>query len=299
MNTIGTSLILFLSLAANSTVSAASVLTGNVNIGPTEGPDESFWTPVGWSSEVIRCIDNYDGYTNYFYTQYRAPFTSVSDLYLFRVQTQFVPGDALNQQDPSYKDYVRLKYGSVKFELNQYKNDNLGQYGCSFVFKDYWPKTQSFETTLTSSYSSTYSASFLANFSAEGGYDSGDGASIKGGLGVDGEYEFQITQSQSVTTSSSDPLVSAQLGPGNPNNTVSWNFTVLNREVSGRTSFNLDSYYLVEAKKDAINLPDYAFHFVLSITSQGQWYGTDWTHWIADWHDAEKFSYGVGIVPSL
>ena len=227
-----------------------------------------------------KVLDCDDGYV-YFYTEtYKAPFTSRSDLYIEHTVTEFTPGHVTrNNGDDSYKDY-NLSNGYVHLKLERYSED--GKEGGEIAPKDYWPKSTSFTTTISSS----FGGSTNLDFSSETGVEIGNGASIsrKEGNGAGITLSFDKT----VSTVMEDPTLSSQFS-SNDKNEAQWSISSQNKSIAGSVTYCLDTYYLFEIASEVKNANRDAFILTYEFMYQGTYKVLWW------WQDGWTFNASVRI----
>ena len=188
---------------------------------------------------------------------YRTPFTTNSDLILFHVKTQVVPGHVLCRVDDYYYDdyYIsffetRLRVPVVLDVRNNYHTPNMIRLGS-------WPS--SFQQT-----SVTIQTASSGEMSIENSFEGGvgiDGANLQVEVsgGVAKGFVLSFDSSTAITTT--DPQLSNQMVPDIPYNPhlngYSWNVTYSSY---GMVSYVLDSWCLYEMLKEtADGFNDFSF----------------------------------------
>lgn len=194
------------------------------------------------SSEKVKAIDFKDGYVYYQIGIYKSEYTEKSNLYLFNVNMEFVPGHVANLNgDKSYDKGRYLSKGNLRFYVERYINSENEKQGPSFVFKESWPTSSTFTSTFSSSYGFNLSLSDLFTT----GIEIGNGASLKveNQIGTTLGFSFDKTHSTVVES----PILSTQTSPNNPNE-QQWSFSVpgSDHKYSGAVTYHLDTYYLFE-----------------------------------------------------
>lgn len=214
--------------------------------------DESF-TPVAWNSRPYKVIDDKKGYVYITGDVSRALYTENSRLYLIHVDASFTPGYAAVQNGMSgYGGNNYLHSGFIHLTVIDTEESDHA-YATS---KAMWPKSDDFTTTFTSTYGFE---SNVANI-IEAGISLGNGGVLSAGIGMQNETSMKLAFTQSVSTVSDDPFLSAQYS-GNSDLSATWNFEVINDELVGKATYNLEVFYLIEvspkngyADKVVINL---------------------------------------------
>lgn len=166
------------------------------------------------------------GYFIYDMSVYRADFTDVSYLYLCELDVDFTPGSVATKNESGYDWHYDFWAADVGLGLSK----SLSQ----AKVKDFWPKSSKVTVTITSSYSTSYTLGAGLEFSLLGG--------VKIVVSANGSY----TATHSVTTTTEDPSISAQLLSDNPN-MAKWN---LQSTVQRGLTYNLRCYLLVEMPKN-------------------------------------------------
>ena len=227
-----------------------------------------------------KVLDCDDGYVYYYTEILKSPFTSESDLYLAHVVTEFTPGHVARLNgDTSYKDY-NLSNAYVHLNLEQYSEN--GKKGGEIAPKDFWPKSSSFTTTITSS----FGGSIDMGLSSEVGIEIGNGASLSAKKGSDFGISLQFDKSMSTTVE--DPVLSSQFAADNKYE-VQWSISSENTEVSGSVTYTLESYYLFEMSNDVTNANRDSFILTYEVMYQGAYKLVWW------WQDGWTFNSEVRI----
>ncbi len=272
---------LLLSMSLMTSVGEVNLQTKNIEynqISVQSSTESPFMRLGGFDrAKVLDCID---GYVYYYNEIYRSTFTSESDLYLVHVVTEFTPGHVARLNGgTSYKD-CNLSNAYVHLTLEQYSED--GKKGGEIAPKDFWPKSSSFTTTISSS----FGESIDMVFSSEGGIEIGNGASLSAKTGNDFSVSLQFDES--ISTVVEDPVLSSQFSFDNKNE-VQWSLSSQNKSISGSVTYTLDSYYLFEMSKDVINANRDSFMLTYEVMYQGTYKLLWW------WQDGSTFKEGVRI----
>lgn len=239
--------------------------------------DDSQFRRLGGTDykKVLDCDDGYAYYVTNFYT---APFTTKSDLYLAHVITNITPGHAARANgDKNYKDYY-LSNAYIHLTTAQYLEDD--KVGGEIVPKDFWPRSSTLTTTVTSS----FGGSIVMNTTGSQGIDLGNGASIT--VSNSSSNGVTITFDKSQSTVTPDPVLSFQLASNNPYE-AQWSISVINEEVAGSISYSMDLYYLFEMSNEVSNTNRNSFLLEYEIMYQGQYKN------LFGWHDGWEFNNTV------
>lgn len=169
------------------------------------------------------------GYLIYDMSVYQADFTDRSYLYLCELRVDFTPGSVASKNESGFDWHYDFWAADVSLSVSK----NLS----SEKVMDFWPKSSSVVTTLTSEYGQEYTLGLTGTVGLGGGASIGGSAS--GG--------FTITHS--VSTSSEDPTISAQLLSENLDTAV-WNIQCL---VQRGLTYNFACYLLIEVPKDSLS----------------------------------------------
>lgn len=193
---------------------------------------------IGTYSNYAKVIDEEEGYVYYNIFIYKAPFTDRSDLYLFHCDTRFTPGHAA--YNAGFTDYLQNEYlskGTVSMHLKKYIDEDNDIESSSFAYKASWPASSPIYTQISSSYS----------YSINSGYTTGVSLGLTSGLSfyIEKYTETSISVQTDITTLSPDPTLSHQFSPEDPY-CLTRNFTVQDKEVAGKLTYNLSTVYLFE-----------------------------------------------------
>lgn len=229
---------------------------------------------IGGFLEPFKILENSDGYAYYNTEVYKANYTSTSNLYIFHAETVFTPGAVarINGEKQSngktYKDYM-LDTGYVHLSLKQYKEGDA--VGGDITSKLLWPSSSSVTSTFTSSFGNSLSNSF--NLGGE--VSLGNGGSLKLTTGASNQTSLTFSYNESTSSVVSDPMLSSQLSPSNSLE-AQWTYQIVNKDIAGRLSYHLDTYYMFEMKTNAKNCNVDAFVLDYQIMFQNQYIGFLW-----------------------
>lgn len=265
---------------------------GNVLPGPEEGKpissliDSYAWTPRGNNESqsylrdddigtTLSIMDYTDGYVLGGLNYFTAPFTDVSHLALIHFYAAFTPGYVIADSG-SYSGYhadCHLGVGKIAIHWADVGERTHGEFPPDYVLLDYWPKSTSFTTQLTSQFSNVLSYGCALNF----GFDK----TLKFGEYVTGEisqtgsilndFSFTLTQGQSMSSVFQDPVISAQVLPDDFNSPY-WRFEVSNPDTAGTVTFHFNCYALYEVKDNAVNMSDYVAKIVVDVENTIKWW---------------------------
>lgn len=199
--------------------------------------DESF-TPVAWSSRPYKVLDDQKGYVYINSDVSRALYTENSRLYLIHVYASFTPGYVAAQNGMSgYGGNNYLHSGFIHLTvINTEASDHVDA-----ASKAMWPQSDDFITTFTSTYGFELN---VAN-AIEAGISIGNGGILSAGIGGQNETSMKLAFTRSVSTVSDDPFLSAQYA-GDRDLSATWSFEVINDEIAGKATYNLEVFYLIE-----------------------------------------------------
>ena len=238
---------------------------------------------VAHSSAPQKVIDCVDGYVYYYSEIYLADYTNDSYLVVDRVLTEVTPGCVAAANNPSagYDSSRHVSSGYVHFDVEKfvYGNNEIGgdvHYLCS------WPASSNFSTTYTSSWGSTLSGSsqWLTGVSLGNGMNLTAQNSYSTGLSFSFNY--------SLSTVSSDPVLSKQQAPSSSTETQ-WSYVTQNKQSAGAVTYSLESFYVFEIRKNAVNAAAYRHYVHLSIRSIWAYPFLWW------WNDGTPYDYSVTI----
>lgn len=251
-----------------------SISYDDTNVCSTYSTNENPFRCIGSYPAPYKVLDCDDGYAYYDLEIYKASYTSNSNLFLIHCETVFTPGYVarINNETQSngnnYKEYM-LKRGYVHLGLKRYNENN--KLGGTIAPKLMWPSSSSVTTTFTSTYgvSSTIGGSFGR------GIELGNGGSIAATANASNSSSLTFTYNQSLSSVVSDPVLSNQFSSSDYME-AQWSFEVLNKDVAGKLSYHLDTYYLFEMSKNTTNCGENAFTLDYSVMYQGQYIGFLW-----------------------
>lgn len=194
---------------------------------------------------------------------YSCPFTSVSNLILINVNSTFVPGNVpVENGDSSYNKDHHLKDGYI--HILPHRISEGSNTSPSFVIKDAWPKSSTSKVSITTSFGGTYN--FSSTLSAGISMDSG--AYIEGDL----THGLSLSYSKSTSETTDDPKLSQQLNSNGTEEQFRFEY-----HIEGTNSYNLNTYTLLEVKKDAIGFNKESIVFeVDAYLRTVSWHNTWW-----------------------
>ena len=229
---------------------------------------------LGGYPEPYKVLECDDGYVYYNLEIYKACYTIYSNLYLLHIESVFTPGYVANMNGDvqnngnGYKKYM-LKRGYVHIGLSRYEDDN--RYGGTIYPKSMWPSSSTTSTTFTSSFGS----SSTIGKSLGAGIELGNGGILSVTGNASNSSSLTFTYDESLSSVVSDPILSNQYSSSN-NLEAQWSFEILNKDIAGKISYHLDSYYLFEMSNDAYNCNVDAFIIDYKVMFQGQYIGFLW-----------------------
>jgi len=260
-----------------------STLTPNYNLGysltsaSSRSIGNGFDTLGGFSNAKI--IDCKDGYVYYNLDISKTEYTDKSNLYLVHTLTQFTPGYVTKLNNiPNYDQSRSLGRGYVHLALEQYRDLDKNAVGSVISPKEYWPRS----STYTTSISSTFGATVSYNSSIQQGVEIGNGGSIGASVSKNSGTALSFSFSKTMSSVTDDPRLSTQNSPTNPNE-AQWSFEIINKDVAGKTTYYLDTYYLFEMDNysyENANCDSFILTYSLLFVSS---YKTLW--WWNDGHD--------------
>lgn len=162
------------------------------------------------------------GYFVYDMSIYCADFTDASKLYLCETMVDFTPGSAATKNEDGYDWHYDFWAANIKIGVPTDFS--------SAKIKDYWPKSSTITTTITSSFSNNYS------------FSSGVGADLGGGATISGSSSMGVTISHQTLSTSEEPTISSQISSANSTE-VNWNIQCT---VQRGLTYNFACYYLLE-----------------------------------------------------
>ncbi len=205
---------------------------------------------IGGTSSPVKVLDCPDGYIYQQIDVYKHAYTNLSDLYLYKVDAQFVPGHVArlnstkrdNGQD--YYDYY-LKKGYMHVAAYQYKGT---EYGGAITYKAMAPSSSRSTTTITS----TYGSSFGFEFSNSREVQANDMGKLTINSSSSSKTSLILSHSKSTSTASDDPLLSDQYANNSTTNTMEaqWSFEVKNPKQAGANTYHLTAYLLFEMSQE-------------------------------------------------
>ena len=223
-------------------------------------------------SDFFKALECKDGYVNSKIDIYKHSFTEASDLYLYKVVSQFVPGVVANENNNKMSDgsafsYARLKKGFVHISVFQYQET---EYGGEIEYKAIAPISSTTTTTVSSSYGKTINSSFETKF----GVSAENMATMKAQADSSFSSGVSLNLEHSFSSSDSDPFVSAQTYQNDQTikQEAQWNFTVLNPEISGEKTYWLTSYLLFEMSNSVSYFNRDVFKSYVHYSFRGQYY---------------------------
>lgn len=189
-----------------------------------------------------KIIDCKDGYVYYNLDISKTKYTNKSNLYLVHTLTQFTPGYVTKLNNvPNYDQSRSLGRGYVHLALEQYKDSEKNALGSKISPKEYWPRSSTYTTSITS----TFGATVSINSSIEQGVEIGNGGSLGASATENKGSSLSFTFSKALSSVTDDPRLSTQTSPTNVNE-AQWSFEVINKDVAGKTTYYLDTYFLFE-----------------------------------------------------
>lgn len=218
----------------------------------------------GFPSKAL-VLDCKDGYVYYNMDVYKLPYTSKSNLYLIHVITDWTPGYiAYKNTNTKYDESRSLSKGYVHLTLERYSDEDKSAYGSKITPKAMWPLSSNVETTITSS----YGLSLMSNNGLEKGLNLGEGGSISLNKTSSNSTALTFSYNKSQSSTADDPWLSSQTNSENVLE-AQWYFEIQNKEIAGRITYTLETYYLFEmdnysyinANKDAFIL-NYSVEFI-------------------------------------
>lgn len=224
--------------------------------------------------DFAKVLDCPDGYVYYSHEVFSTNFTEHSDLYLAHFVTVFTPSVVARQNGNTYYEEDYLDEGYVHITLERYI-ENSYMHGGEISVKNYWPKSTTFQSTVTSSFGRAFTVG--SSFSA--GVDIGNGASLKGTNSGSLTLTFDVSRS----TVMDDPVLSTQISPENPLE-IQFSYNAVNSPVAGSASYTLDSYILFEMNDDFENanrdafIATYEVQFKNSYRVMFDWYAQGEEH---------------------
>lgn len=221
---------------------------------------------------AYRVLECEDGYVNLSLINYKLNGIGNSDLYKMSVDVEFVPGIVANANNTKRKngssfEKHNLHHGYVHATLKRYeKSESSGEkkIGGEISPKLYYPKSTGFSTQISSSYGTDFGISDSVKVDDTSKIEAGTGRSL------------QFSTTSSLTTQSSDPIISAQYGQNAFE--MQWSFRVLNYDIAGSVTFHLNANIIFEMNKDYHNtgrdsfFVDFEFEFTGTHKSFGRWW---------------------------
>lgn len=129
-----------------------------------------------------------------------------------------------------------------------------------------WPLSTTITTTITSSYG--YSSTLSQILSR--GLELGNGGILSASSKSSNSSELSFSFDKYISSVTNDPIVSSQFSSSDSNK-AEWSFEILNKDVAGKTSYHLDSYYMFEMSKNNVGSNENAFILNYSVLFQGQY----------------------------
>lgn len=223
---------------------------------------DGFTYCYGYEQKVLACKNQY-GYIYYDMDLYYTPFTSVSNLYLIHVKGEFTSGYVANKTGQSgFNSMYDLDGGMISIKVKQVVTNMHRSSSLTTLIGA--PNSSNINTTVISQYGS--SLTLGSQFQA--------GVSLSNiSLQKISSIGLNISQSTSISSVSQDPIISHQTDSEDINKD-SWLFTYASY---GRITYQLDTYYLFEAKGDGANFQDYSFSFEVGLKLDAvAWHGYLW-----------------------
>ena len=227
--------------------------------------------PIG---EYMTIMDYTDGYVISGMSLYTAPFTDVSHLALVHSSTLFVPGCvAVEIDSDKYHSDCHLGVGLVTIRWEDVGERTHGEFPPDYALLDYWPKSSTFRTQISSQFSNQFSPEFLLNFGLEKAIQLGSDVTgeISQSATGSGGFSCSLSQERSFNTETSEPVISAQPLPDNLN-VPYWKFEFMNPEIPGGVSYQFDCYALYEVKDNAVNMSDFVAKIVVDVENTIKWW---------------------------
>ena len=217
-----------------------------------------------------KVLDSIDGYVYYSLEVYKAFYTDVSNLFIIHAVTDFTPGIVAEANNEKFNDGsyygVYLNKGYVHLTLERYFEGD--KHGGFMVPKEFWPKSSTFQTTISTSFSGELNKSFSLN----GDVSLGNGGIISGNVGGSKSTGFSFAFSKSASTVSADPVLSAQMSSSNSLE-AQWNY--FNKKTDminvGSVTYTLDTYYMFEMNNDYYKTNCDSFILTYSVMYQCGW----------------------------
>jgi hypothetical protein len=260
-------------LLAAITAASVSLLGMNSKVSPlyassSSGISSSF-ASLGTPSDLVKIIDNDDGYVYYRASVYACSYTPLSNLYILNTQVWFTPGyAAYHAYGGTYHEGSRLNKGSIGITLHRFLDSSTNSLGGVIYPKAFWPQSSTVVSTITSSFSTTFSLS----------WQNSHGSGVKIGLGGDAEISEDSTSSfgsglsftwdKSVSSTVPDPIVSGQYAPSGAMQT-SWSYETQSVDTTGKITYCLETNVLFEMgivhQACGVN----AFQFTINVSFYG------------------------------
>lgn len=234
-------------------------------------PDSSTFTRIG-GSDIHSVLECEDGYVYDQIDIYKHPFTESSDLYLYKVTAAFTPGVVANANGTKMKDGKTFAYSylySGFMHVCVYKYQYL-EYGGDITYKAIAPLSSTTTTTVTS----TYGKNMTSSFSAQAGVSVDTMGVIKANLGVSSSTSIGISYSNSVSTTSEDPVLSTQYAKNQTNGKTEaqWSFSVINGRGAGEKTYWMTTYLLFEMSNAVSYFNRDVFMSYIHFGFRGQYY---------------------------
>ncbi len=206
----------------------------------------SSFTEIAGDSKPHTVLNCPDGFIEEQVAVFKHAYTQKSDLYLYKVIANFVPGHAARtdrEKQPNGNDYndTYLGTGFLHVAALQYKGQ---EYGGEITYKDMTPSSTKATTTITSTYSESVSTEL--DVGAEIGVDDSGTLYVKGSETE--KVTVTYTHSESVSTKSDDPVLSATFKDNESTGKTEarWWYESKNPKELGNRTFKLTAYLLFE-----------------------------------------------------
>ncbi len=242
----------------------------------TSVADSSSFTRIGGSA-LHRVLECEDGYVYDQIDIYKHPFTESSDLYLYKVTAQFTPGIVANNNGTKMSNGKSFNYSYLHsgfVHVSVYKYQYL-EYGGDVSYKAIAPLSNEVTTSVSSTYGKTYTSSF----GTEVGVSVDNMGTIRGNAGVSASSSMAITYSNSTSSTTSDPVLSAQYAENSTTKKTEaqWSFSVVNGMFAGAKTYWVTTYLLFEMSNQVsyFNRDVFCSYIHFSFSGQTYYYTVD------------------------
>ncbi len=226
---------------------SGTISTHDYALTSNEALSTSSFTEITGDKKAHKVLDCPDGYVMEQVTVFKHSYTANSDLYLYKVSSEFVPGiyaraQGSKQADGNGYNETYLGTGFMHVAVYQYQGQ---EYGGEISYKDMSPTSTKASTTITS----TYSKSGTIGFETGTGVSVDDSGTITAKASSSGKAELTYTHSKSVSTTSDDPAIGATFdkNQSTTKTEAQWSYITSNPEgIGGTLSFWLTTYLLFE-----------------------------------------------------